>query len=258
VTLHLVRLSLKSRALAAFAVRHGVGDDDDGYALHLALRQRYGTAGPQPFRLMEDRDGKASFLAYTTDRDALADAATLPAADPLLDDLLGAEPEFRAMPDTWRIGQRLNFDVRVRPVVRFGARAKAARAASASADLPENWWARAGEVDAWIASRTGPQADQERTREQVYAAWLAGRLEDAAGIEELHLRQYRRVHTHRSTHGKPGKGRRGGVEGPEAVFTGTLAITDPDAFATLLARGIGRHAAFGYGMLLLSPPGRSG
>lgn len=256
--LHLVRQSLRWRTLAEFAVRNGVNDDDTGYALHLALRQRYGAAGPQPFRLMEDRDGNAFLLGYTTDPDALADAAALPAADPLLDALLGTAPQVRAMPAEWRTGQRLGFDVRIRPVVRFGTRAKEARAASPSADQPENWWARAGEVDAWVASRTGPEAEQERTREQVYAAWLAGRLKDAAGIEELSLTQYRRVRTHRSTHGKPAKGRRKGVEGPEAIFTGTLAVTDPAAFAALLARGIGRHAAFGYGMLLLSPPGRAG
>ena len=34
---------------------------------------------------------------------------------------------------------------------------------------------------------------------------------------------------------------------------GILAITDPTAFADLLARGVGRHRAYGYGMLLLRP-----
>ncbi|MEE8524028.1 MAG: type I-E CRISPR-associated protein Cas6/Cse3/CasE [Thermoanaerobaculia bacterium] len=44
-------------------------------------------------------------------------------------------------------------------------------------------------------------------------------------------------------------------ERPDALLTGTLEVTDPDAFATLLARGVGRHRAFGFGMLLLRPPG---
>jgi CRISPR system Cascade subunit CasE len=30
-------------------------------------------------------------------------------------------------------------------------------------------------------------------------------------------------------------------------------VVDADKFAALLARGVGRHRAFGYGMLLLSP-----
>jgi CRISPR system Cascade subunit CasE len=39
--------------------------------------------------------------------------------------------------------------------------------------------------------------------------------------------------------------------GPDATFTGLLAVGNPEAFAGLLARGIGRHRAFGFGMLLL-------
>ena len=41
-------------------------------------------------------------------------------------------------------------------------------------------------------------------------------------------------------------------------MAGTLTVADRHAFAQMLARGIGRHAAFGYGMLLLSAPGRAG
>ena len=43
------------------------------------------------------------------------------------------------------------------------------------------------------------------------------------------------------------------VEGPDTVMSGELQTSDPDAFARLLARGIGRHRAFGFGMLLLRP-----
>ena len=42
----------------------------------------------------------------------------------------------------------------------------------------------------------------------------------------------------------------------DAVLRGVLSITNPRAFAELLARGIGRHRSYGYGMLLLRPPGR--
>ena len=46
------------------------------------------------------------------------------------------------------------------------------------------------------------------------------------------------------------------VEGPDAVAVGTVTVTDPDRFAAALARGIGRHRSFGFGMLLLTPPMR--
>jgi CRISPR system Cascade subunit CasE len=46
-------------------------------------------------------------------------------------------------------------------------------------------------------------------------------------------------------------------EGPDAVLEGVLEVVDGEAFAALLRRGVGRHRAFGFGMLLLRPP-RSG
>jgi CRISPR system Cascade subunit CasE len=36
-----------------------------------------------------------------------------------------------------------------------------------------------------------------------------------------------------------------------ALVTGTLRVGDAEAFRALLARGLGRHRAFGFGMLLL-------
>ena len=41
--------------------------------------------------------------------------------------------------------------------------------------------------------------------------------------------------------------------GPDVVMQGRLRVSDPQAFAQLLARGVGRHRAFGFGMLLLRP-----
>ncbi len=43
------------------------------------------------------------------------------------------------------------------------------------------------------------------------------------------------------------------VNGPDVIFTGQLQVEHSEAFARLLARGIGRHRAFGFGMLLLKP-----
>lgn len=257
MTLHLVRLPVNLRALAAFAVANRASDDDGGYALHLALRGRFGTAGPQPFRALPEqpRDrGGPQVLGYVRDHDAFADAVGLPATERSLGDIFGDafEPP-KTMPDGWREGARYAFEVRVRPVVRFGTKIKELRAASDLAQQPENWWARSGEVDAWIAARTRPGGDPLITRDAAYREWLVGRVGAAAELDGVELRQGRRVRTRRSTHGQPGRAQ---VEGPEAVMAGTLTIRDPAAFAALLARGVGRHAAFGYGMLLLSPPRR--
>lgn len=255
MTLHLARLDVAPRALAAFAVANGASDDDGGYALHLALRRRFGEAGPQPFRLLADGPAAPHLLGYVADAAGFEDAAALPAADALLDAVFPSPPRLRPMPEAWRAGGRFGFEVRVRPVVRFGKRVQAERAASERAGAPDAWWARAGEVDAWIAARTRAGGDPALTRDAAYRDWLAKRLAPAAEVESAEMRAGRRVRTRRSTHGAPGRGR---VEGPEAVMAGTLVVADPAAFAGLLARGVGRHAAFGFGMLLLSPPGRSG
>lgn len=256
MTLHLVRLPVDLRRLAAFAVANGASDDDGGYALHLALRRRFGEAAPQPFRLFADGPEPPYLLGYAGDPAPLTEMANLPAADPLLDGVFTAAPQARAMPATWREGARFGFTVRARPVVRFGSRRKAERAGSDMARPDANWWARAGEVDAWIAARTRPGGDPDLTRDAAYAAWLATKLAGAATLEAgVELVQFRRVRARRSAHGRPGRAR---VEGPEALLAGTLVVDDPDAFARLLARGVGRHAAFGHGMLLLSPPARVG
>ena len=42
---------------------------------------------------------------------------------------------------------------------------------------------------------------------------------------------------------------------PDVVFAGRLRVTEPAAFGAWLGRGVGRHCAFGFGMLLLRPPG---
>ncbi len=256
MTLHLVRLPVDLRALATFAVANGVSDDDGGYALHLALRRRFGEAAPQPFRLFADDGVVPHLLGYATEIAALTEMAGLLATDPDLDGVFPAPPQARAMPESWRAGARYGFTVRARPVVRFGKRSQAARAALPAAAVKDNWWARAGEVDAWVAARNGADGDPGLTREAAYGDWLATRLDGAATLEadSVRLIQSRRVRTRRSSHGRQGARR---VEGPEALLSGTLTVTDPAAFARVLARGVGRHAAFGYGLLLLTPPGRS-
>ena len=273
MTLHLVRLSVDLRALSAFAVASGASDDDGGYALHLALRQRFGEAAPQPFRLLADGPAVPHLLGYVEDAAALREADALPPMDTRLDAVFCGPPQLRAMPATWREGARYAFEVRVRPVVRFSKRLVAVRATRPAAHARDGWWARAGEVDAWVAGRTrggdgGQWADDGRdpdavraateaspTREEAYVGWLAKRLAGAVALEDAALRQFGRTRTRRSSHGEPG---RKNVEGPDALIAGTLAITDPAAFSALIARGVGRHAAFGYGMLLLSPPRRAG
>lgn len=261
MTLHLVRLGIAPHALAVFSAARGVADDDDGYALHSALVERFGGGAPRPFRFLPDHRRGPHLLGYTADADALADAAALPAADALLQSVFTGPPEVQPMPAAWRAGARYAFELRARPVVRYGRTRRAERAARGGL------WQRAGELDAWVAAcervaAAGGDVDAV-TRDAVYADWLRDRLSGIATLDDVALRLVRRARTRRSPHhprtdDAPARRRTTLVQGPDAVLGGTLTITDPDAFAGLLARGVGRHAAFGYGMLLLSAAGRPG
>lgn len=255
MSLHLVRIGIDPQALAIFAAERRLSDDDAGYALHAALAARFGEAAPRPFRYLPDHARGPHLLGYHGDAAALTDASALPPADALLADLFTA-PQVQAMPEVWREGVRYGFDMRVRPVVRFGKTVRAARAERADA-----WQRQAGEIDAYVracervAAEGGDPGSVDR--EAVYTQWLAKRLEGAATLEQATLRAFHRSRTRRSTHDTRGARTRS-VEGPDAVMTGTLTVSDPQGFARLLASGVGRHAAFGYGMMLLSPPGRAG
>ena len=154
--------------------------------------------------------------------------------------------ESRPMPRAWRAGQRLGFDFRVRPVRRLlrdleTSRGRMARGADVDAFLAEALRRHPGEP--------GGMAGEGRTREAVYLDWLAERPGGAVELDRAgrRLAQFRRTGVLRG---------RSGLEGPEATIHGTLRVSDPDGFAELLRRGIGRHRTYGYGMLLLRPAGR--
>jgi CRISPR system Cascade subunit CasE len=257
VTLHLLRVAVDVRALHAFATARRLNDDDAGYALHAALLARFGAAAPRPFRYLPEHRRGAHLLGYTHDLALLDDATALPPTDGLIADVFADRPQTQAMPATWREGARYDFEVRVRPIVRFGKRARAARADRASA-----WQRRAGEIDVYVAACERAVAAGEPVdtvdRAAVYTDWLEQRLASAAVLERADVRDFHRSRTRRSTHTTGLSRRTCAVEGPDAVMAGTLRVGDTAAFADLLARGIGRHAAFGYGMLLLSPAGRAG
>ncbi|KQM37766.1 type I-E CRISPR-associated protein Cas6/Cse3/CasE [Sphingomonas sp. Leaf10] len=256
MTLHLVHIPIEVRALAALAVAWRRSDDDLGYALHAALLARFGDAAPRPFRFLPDHESGPHLLGYVSDRTAFDEAAALPPADAMVAAVLPGEPRLRAMPDPWREGARYGFEVRVRPVVRFGKSVRAARA-----ERGGGWLHGAGEIDANTAARERVEragGDPDTVdRAAVYIDWLATRLAGAATLDHADLRHFCRTRTLRNTHRSEGR-RTHRVEGPDALIGGTLTITDPAAFAALLAKGVGRHAGFGYGMLLLAPPPRAG
>ena len=74
------------------------------------------------------------------------------------------------------------------------------------------------------------------------------RFGDAVSVEQCRLVSVNRTRVVRGSSGAP--------EGPDAILQGTLAVSNEETFAEILRNGVGRHRAYGYGMLLLRPPNR--
>ena len=249
--LNLVRVPIDTNKLARWGAERGWAKHrgraaafDEGRVLHHLVHEALGPGVFQSFRfLVPPRRTNGNLYAYSAfDAAALCAAAEKHALPDHLKVLSPDRIESKQMPERWRTGQRLGFDLRVRPVRRLGS--------------PLGNFSKGKEIDVFLveALRKHPTATEKvtaksRTREAVYLDWLAEQLAPAAELAPSLscLTRFRRVRVARG-------GR--APEGPDATIHGTLIVTDPAAFLTLLARGVGRHRAYGYGMLLLRPPNR--
>lgn len=228
--LHLLRIPLHAPPLLRFAAEHGITQEDEtlGYTLHAWLAALFGDGSPKPFRYI-DRRGEVLAYSLHPAADLLerARAFAPPQAWAALDaDGVASKP----LPAHWRIDTRLHLEVLTCPVTRKGHEEK---------DLYLRALDRLGEA-------TPP-------RGEVYCAWFARQWEGAVRLEQVELigmsarsRLLRRA--------RNGQNRLTVVERPQALFGAEAVVVDSERFAHLLARGIGRHRAFGFGMILVAPP----
>ncbi len=247
--LHLVRLILDRRALLRLGARHHLGQEvDEGALLHAGLAQLFATSSAPaaiPLHNFAVDDLRASstrladslfLLAYSSlERDSLTGAMG-PSARMLLRDC-----ETRKMPP-FEAGQRLGFRTRTCPIVRTR------KPGDRLLGTDRRGRVKHREMDAFVHATIGLDGQNRVDRERVYEQWLRAQLQrqGASTLERARLTEFRRETMQR----------RGNVrlERPNAVLEGTLRVQEPVAFRSLLVRGIGRHRAFGFGMLLLRPP----
>lgn len=224
-------------------VRHQVMDE--GRVLHHLLGETFGPGALQPFRLLPRRGGRSGMLyAYTrndpADLKRMAETVALPESQAVM---RVRDVQSRPLPNhLFAAGRILGFDILLRPVVRVRERA-GARNAGAERDVYQV------KAEQAFPDHRGAMAGSGATRESIYVGWLQARLGGAADLlpDKTRLNHFQRRHVLRG-------GR--AIEGPHAVLHGTLRIGDPALFYDCLARGVGRHRAYGYGMLLLRPPQR--
>ena len=248
--LHMIRAEIDVRRFQRWMGSRRMEDPD--HAMHCLLTECFGEFAPKPFRVILPRGKPTGVLYGYGDADAndLRDqAATF--ADPLQASILPPDTlDSKPMPGNWQSGRRLGFEIRIRPVVRL-ERDPSKVAAGVQRNLKDVL--RPGsECDAFLyeALQYPEKGTMQRTREDVYAEWLARQLDRRGGaslnVASTSLVSFQRTRAIRKLHARHS-------EGPDAVMRGNVIVTDSSAFTHLLSRGIGRHRAYGYGMLLLRP-----
>jgi CRISPR system Cascade subunit CasE len=245
-TLHMIRARLDGRRLFELARRRRLlpeqGETDLGYAVHSLLGELFGELAPKPFALPDDTPAPAGLtvLGYSAhDAARLKEHADL-FADPFVHAAVDwAWFDAKPLPAAFPAGRTLGFEVRACPVE---------RSRLLRGDRTES-----PEVDALIVEGTRQGIERGLDRNAVYLGWLERELARRGGVRLLsadvtgfrYTRFLRRDQKTRAPSRLPAL--------PDARFKGVLEVTDAGAFAALLARGVGRHRAFGFGMLLLRP-----
>ena len=246
-SLYLIKIPFLIDSLVRVAVqrRLNLRELDLGYLAHSVLREMWQEKAPAPFVLRE-RSNRIEAWGYSTapaerlkeHAEAFADPSLTAALDGGIDAVASREmPAFSA-------GKRLGFMLRVCPVVRLsgGRGGKKGR-----------------EVDAFLARCWAVGPEEKVSREEVYIDWLKTRLSpQRAGVrlEMVKIDAFGRERMVRRTQrGADGERRGRTIERPDVRLSGEIVVENSALFADTLRRGVGRHKAFGFGMVLLVPPG---
>lgn len=243
--LYLTRLSLDTRRLLALSgAAKNQGQYDMDYAVHALLTALFDPdvpseerQAPKPFAVVGQEGPQVDLLGYTRlDGGALLERAAQ-FGDPLAVRALRQETLASRPVPQFPSGTHLRFSIRACPTKRTKSKADPTRSV---------------ELDSFLVG-----AHNESERAQVYEDWLrveflrhGGCVAHAVEVRRMLRRQFlRKSQGVQRTATKPTL--------PDVAFSGVLTVADCDLFRRYLARGVGRHRAFGFGMLLLAPAGAS-
>jgi len=240
-SLYMLRLPVDGSRLARLAERRRLPRraHDSGYAVHCLLAELFGDLAPKPF-VIERAEGRClPVLAYSSiGMNELTDAARQFAEPDVWQTLRWEGAAGKQMPAEWRTGSQCAFRLRMCPVERKNSAGENHRAGA--------------EVDAFLGHVWRERNESPPSRDAVYEQWLRRQFQ-AGGVAEI--AQCRMESFQLTDLARKDTGGRRLVRKPDAVISGKLTITDGQGFNAWLARGIGRHRAFGFGMLLLRAVG---
>ncbi len=231
-------MSALFRFLRSKELNTGINDQDLGYGMHAWLKAAFDSSAPQPWRVCVRQGQISRVLGYCQHDGRSLQKRLYESAHPSAFEVC-SDPEARIaskpMP-SFETGRQLAFEVLCCPVGRK---------------------ARTGVEKDLFLMKADKQLEKETlSRETVYCNWAAEKLKRDAGseVKDIELSGFQLVRQLRQTQRKGNVRRRGSLTRPQALLRGRLTVTDPNLFTDFLARGLGRHRAFGYGMMLVRPP----
>ncbi len=249
--MNLVQFQLRPDTLLRFAQAQGLNtfhDGDLGYTVHALLQALFNDLAPKPFRILSrspadqllqsderiihPRSQHIRVLAYSPhSATALGEHVDTFALPGIHEILIRESLASKAMPEQWQVGRQLGFELLVCPVSRQ----------------------EKIEKDIFLRFLERGDVSEPANRYAIYQQWLHNHFRDTARLLKVQLSAFRLISLLRRNHTKAAKRSNSILKRPQALFNGVLEIRDSEAFNKLLARGVGRHRAFGYGMLLLRP-----
>ena len=231
--MYMTQSTITAQALAKIYEQKQLPKIDNSYLLHCALGELYGDYSPRPWVLQSTTEDTYTVLGYAdADAETLRQNAAINAQPAIAE---GHEVHAKEMPETLPEGLQLEFQLEACPIIR--------KASAGSVETPDGTrdWHKGQEVDVFLDRAW--HTNDSISREGVYTDWAEGEIEGAR-IDAIQLLSYSFATWVR---------RRGSdytdIDRPQAYFSGTCTVTDPEVFAKTLRRGIGQHRTFGMGML---------
>ena len=219
----LVSATLDERAYGRWAERDAYRGTDAPYRLHCLMSEVFGGRTPlRPYRVIERPGRPRTIFAYS--RTAPDDIRRLARET-------GSALKMRALGTG---------ALRARPIPRFRPGQRLFVSVLAAPHRRRNGTT---EMDAHSMSGEGPE---RAARERSYVKWLTERIErpGAARLLSAALMRWERAREMRSRNRPP-------ILITRAEMTGVLEVRSEPGFRSLLATGVGRHRAYGYGMLMI-------
>ncbi len=270
--LYLLRMELPMQGLAELARRRGLSlaKPDEGQTVHCALGELFRDKAPKLFMLPQQKarhryPGRLEIYAYSrSPKSELLVNANAFGDVGLHESFNCGSLKERKLPEVFPT--QVGFSIRLCPIVRLSRDVNIeVKLSDGSAPVKiqrrakgEGRKKRGREVDAFEAAciaahMAGDKPISSEHRNSIYLDWFDRLMSRAASVEVVSRRllAQRWLLLSRRDHGR--KRQNHLLRRPEILVRGVLRIEDQEEFRELLARGIGRHKAFGFGMLSLQP-----